>query len=1312
MRIWLKPDRMRAYNISTEDVMDALSNQSVIGSAGRIGRADGQRSEALEYVLTYQGRYNQPEQYENVILRANPNGEFLRLKDVAKVELGSEFYDIYSNLNNHPSAAIMLKQTYGSNATDVIKRIKAKLEELKSSSFPPGMDYEINYDVSSFLNASIDKVLHTLGEAFVLVAIVVFLFLGDWRSTLIPTLAVPVSLIGAFFFMQLFGLTINLITLFALVLAIGIVVDNAIVVIEAVHVKMATEHLSPYQASRKVVHEISGAIVAITFVMAAVFIPVAFMSGPVGIFYRQFSITMATSIVLSGLVALTLTPVLCAIILKNTHGQPRKKSPVDKMIDAFNRGFDKLTGRYTNLLQTIVNRRVITFGILIAFGFGIFGINRVLSSGFIPNEDQGMIYAIIQTPPGSTLERTNDLARQVQQIAEHIEGLQSVSALAGYEVLTDGRGSNAGTCIINLKDWSDRKQNVTEIIHELEEKTRDISGATIEFFGPPAVPGYGSAGGFALRLLDKTNADDYKELEKVNDDFMAALRQRKELKGLFTFFSANYPQYELDINNEAAMQKGVSIGKAMDNLSILIGSTYELGFIRFGTFFKVYVQASPEYRGLPDDILKLYVKNNKDEMVPYSDFMTIKKTHGLNEITRYNMYTSAMITGDAAPGFSSGQAIEAIARAGKEKLPRGYSFDWSGMTREQVLSGNQALFIFGICLVFVYLLLAAQYESFLLPLAVILSLPTGVLGSFFFLKIAGLENNIYAQVALVMLIGLLGKNAILIVEFAIQRQKEGLPALGAAIEGAKERLRPILMTSLAFVAGLLPLCIADGAGAMGNRSIGTAAAGGMLFGTIFGVVLVPGLYVLFATIRKRRPAPKALAALVLVAVMVLSGVGCKTPAASSGPERATVPASFGENTDTNSIATVPYRQFFSDVHLRELIDTALHNNFDVGSALSRIEIAAANMRQSRAALYPEVDAVAAISKYENGDNAVNGVGSDNFVGLRSSWEADLWGKLRNRKKAAAARWLESQEGYRLVVTTLVADIAALYYQLLSLDNEQRVLARNIELQENALEIVQVQKEAGRATELAVQQFRAQLLHTRSLRYSTAQQIAETENQMNFLSGRMGGPVRRDSSLLELTVPERLAAGLPSQLLLNRPDIRAAELELRAAHADIGSARAAFFPSLTLTPYVGYNAFKASLLFDGGSLVWGAAAGLLAPIINRQALKADYARTVAEGRVALMEYQKTISGGFREVVNSLKGIHNYTEYYRLKEQEVESLRQAVAVANDLYLVGRASYLEVITAQRSVLDAELEVTGARKEILLQTVALYRGVGGGWR
>jgi len=851
MRVWLNPDRMRAYNISPDEVMKSLADQSVIGNAGRIGRGDASRSQALEYVLVYSDRFSDVKQYENVILRANPEGEMLRLKDVATVTLGSEFYDIYSNIDGHPSAAIVLKQTYGSNATEVIEKVNAKLAELKKS-FPPGMDYEISYDVSKFLDASTENVMHTLRDAFLLVALVVFLFLGDWRSTLIPIIAVPVSLIGAFIFMQLFGLTINMITLFALVLAIGIVVDDAIVVVEAVHAKMEEEHLSPFNAVRKVIGEISGAVIAITLLMTAVFVPIAFMSGPVGIFYRQFAITMACAIVISGFVALTLTPVLCAMILKNNHGQPRKKTWLNRFLDAFNSGFEKLTGKYVGLLRLIVNRKVITFGILLAFGAGIFGMSQKLPSGFIPSEDQGMVYAIIQTPPGSTLERTNDLSSQLQKIVSKVEGVQSVSSIAGYEVLTEGRGSNAGTCLINLKPWNERKHTVREIIEELEERAKELPGATIEFFEPPAVPGYGAAGGFSLQLLDKTNSGDYNELDKVNREFMKELGKRKELTGLFTFFSANYPQYELEVDNELAMQKGVSIGDAMNTLSIFVGSTYELGFVKFQRFFKVFVQAAPEYRQLPEDVLKLYVKNNRDEMVPFSAFMRIKKTQGANEINRYNMYNTAGIRGEPAKGYSSGEAIKVIQEVAAKTLPRGYDIDWAGLSKDETMRGNEAVYIFLVVLIFVYFVLAAQYESFLIPLSVIFSLPAGIFGAFLLLKIMGLANDIYAQVGMVMLVGLLGKNAVLIVEFAMQKHRDGATVLEAAIEGAKVRFRPILMTSLAFIAGLIPLIIATGAGAIGNRTIGTCALGGMLFGTVFGVIVVPGLYYIFGSLAQGR----------------------------------------------------------------------------------------------------------------------------------------------------------------------------------------------------------------------------------------------------------------------------------------------------------------------------------------------------------------------------------------------------------------------------------------------------------------------------
>jgi HAE1 family hydrophobic/amphiphilic exporter-1 len=846
MRIWLNPERMRAYKVSSKDVMDAISSQSVIGRPGRLGQSSGIYAQSKEYVLVYKGRYNKPEEYGNIIIRADSNGEILHLRDIAKIELGSEFFDIYSNKDGYPSAAIVLKQNYGTNASEVIADVKTKMEELKQS-FPAGMDYEINYDVSKFLDASIEKVIHTLAEAFILVALVVFIFLGDWRSTLIPTLAVPISLIGAFFVMKAFGLSINLVTLFALVLAIGVVVDDAIVVVEAVHAKMASDHVGPYKAVQRVLGEIGGAIVAITLLMTSVFIPITFMPGPVGVFYRQFAITMASSIVLSGIVALTLTPVLCAMILKDTHGQPKRKTPISVFLDGFNWVFEKVTGRYTNFLEKVVTLRTVTFLVLALFSAGIFYVDKILPAGFIPGEDQGMIYAIIQTPPGSTLETTNKVARHLQTLAKQVEGVESVSSLAGYEVLTEGRGSNAGTCIINLKDWSERKQSVKQIIEELEEKTKNF-GAVVEYFQPPAVPGYGAASGLSLRLLDKTTSADYYVFDKINKEFMQNLGKRKELTGLFTFYAANYPQYELIIDNQLAMQKKVSIEDAMNNLDILIGSTYEQGFIRFNNFFKVYTQAGPEFRRYPSDVLNYFVKNEEGEMVPYSAFMTLKKRQGPNEITRYNLYNSAAIRAEPAPGYTTESAINAVKEVARATLPKGYDIAWEGLSYDEEKRGNEALMIFIVVLVFVYMVLAAQYESFILPFAVILSLPAGIFGSLFLLKILGLANDIYAQVGLIMLIGLLGKNAVLIVEFAVQKHGQGMSIRDAAIEGARTRFRPILMTSFAFIAGLIPLVIATGAGAVGNRTIGTSAMGGMLFGTIFGVIVIPGLYYIFGTL--------------------------------------------------------------------------------------------------------------------------------------------------------------------------------------------------------------------------------------------------------------------------------------------------------------------------------------------------------------------------------------------------------------------------------------------------------------------------------
>jgi len=852
MRVWLKPSRMDAYAISADDVVKALKEQNVEAAPGKVGESSGRQAQSMQYVLRYTGKMTTKEQYENVVIKATESGEMLRLKDVADLEFGSLDYDVLSKENGKPSAAIVLKQRPGSNASEVIQNIKERLAYLKETSFPPGMTYTVSYDVSRFLDASISEVLKTLIEAFILVAFVVFLFLQDFRSTLIPVLAVPVSLVGTFAFMQLFGFSINLLTLFALVLAIGIVVDNAIVVVEAVHAKMQEKHLNAREATIESMDEISGAIVAITLVMSAVFVPVAFLSGPVGVFYRQFSVTMAISIVISGVNALTLTPALCTIMLKNTHREHQKENFLSRFFHKFNIGYDKLSDRYGSLLRLIANRRLVTVLVLGGFCMATWGVGSVLPTSFIPTEDQGTIYANVTTPVGATLERTEEVMNEVDKIAQTIKEVESVSSLSGFSMMTDGVGASFGMSTISLKPWKERKATANDIIEQLIEKTKHIKDAEIQFFPPPAVPGFGNASGFEVRLLDKTGSGKLQKTAEVAEKFISELKKRPEIKDVFSSFNPNFPQYMIHIDQDMAAKKGISVDAAMSNLQSLIGSFYATNFILFGQMYKVMIQADPKYRALPDDIMKLRIKNKNGEMVPYAIFSRIERVYGPEQLTRYNMYVSAMLNGEAAAGYSSGEAIKAVEEVAKTALPRGYAYEWSGMTREEVLSGNQVVYIFAICLLFVYLLLSAQYESFFLPLPVILSLPVGIFGSLFFLYIFGLENNIYAQVAMVMLIGLLGKNAILIVEFAILQQKQGKSVLEAAVGGAVARFRPILMTSFAFIAGLIPLMVASGAGAIGNKTIGTAAAGGMLFGTIFGVIIIPGLYVIFAGIGSKK----------------------------------------------------------------------------------------------------------------------------------------------------------------------------------------------------------------------------------------------------------------------------------------------------------------------------------------------------------------------------------------------------------------------------------------------------------------------------
>ncbi len=857
MRVWLNPNRLAVYNMSPQDVTEAIRSQNIEAAPGKTGISSDKLPQQLQYTLQYTGKFSTPEEYGEIVLKALPDGSLLKLKDVAEIDFDSEDYNMISMTDGKPSAAIMIKQRPGSNAKEVIENIKAKMEEIKENSFLPGMDYNISYDVSRFLDASISSVLKTLLEAFILVFIVVYIFLQNFRSTLIPAIAVPVSLIGTFFFMDMLGFSINMLTLFALVLAIGIVVDNAIVVVEAVHVKMERDKLSPYKASVEAMKEIGGAIVAITLVMSAVFVPVGFMSGTVGIFYQQFSLTLAVAIVISGINALTLSPALCALLLKHDRGKSKRPNLLRRFFIVFNRGYDRFERRYNIGLKKYLGRKFFTYATLILFFLATWGMSSILPTGFIPNEDQGMIYVNVNTPPGATLERSEKALNQIQAALLPMNEIETISTLAGYSLMTETEDASYGMGMINLKPWNERDKTAAELLEVYAERTAHIKDAEIQYFLPPTVPGFGNASGFELRLQDRTAAS-FQETARVANMLVDSLNNDPRLQGVTSGFQPNFPQYLLKVDLAQAAKLGVNVNEALESLQSYVGSFYSSNFIRFGQMYKVMLQASPEYRMEPKDIYSLYAKNRNGEMVPYSNFLTMERIFGPNQITRYNMFTSSLITGDAALGVSTGEAIAAVEEVAAKILPRGYALEWSGVSREEKESGGQTILIFGICLLFVYLLLAAQYESLLLPFPVILSLPAGVFGAYFVLQLAGIDNNIYAQVALVMLIGLLGKNAILIIEMANQFRKQGMSILEAAMKGAGSRLRPILMTSFAFICGLIPLMMASGAGALGNRSIGTAAAGGMLIGTMVGIFLVPGLYVVFESLatrlKRNRPA--------------------------------------------------------------------------------------------------------------------------------------------------------------------------------------------------------------------------------------------------------------------------------------------------------------------------------------------------------------------------------------------------------------------------------------------------------------------------
>ncbi|HAY3551104.1 efflux RND transporter permease subunit [Elizabethkingia meningoseptica] len=856
MRIWLKPDRLAANNLSPQEVMAAIKDHNLEAAPGRLGQGS---TETYEYILKYKGKLNQNADYENIVIKANNDGSFLRLKDLARVELGSYTYTAANRVDGKPVAGFAILQTAGSNANEILTEIEKQVDEF-STNLPKGVKPIIMYNSKDFLDASIHQVVETLVIAFILVFIVVYIFLQDFRSTLIPAIAVPVAIIGTFFFLQLFGFSINMLTLFALVLAIGIVVDDAIVVVEAVHSKMEQTGMPVEQATMNSMSEISGAIISITLVMSAVFVPVGFMQGPAGVFYRQFAFTLAIAIIISAINALTLSPALCALFLddpQGEHGHHEKKGFGAKFFRAFNAGFNTMTRKYIYSLKFLIkNKWVAVGGLVLITAISVFLIQKA-PSGFIPTEDQGFVLYAVNTPPGSSLERTHRATEAIDKIVKKENATNHLWVADGLNFISNANASPYSAGFIRLKDYDKRGglKDPDQIAAALTGKVSAVKDANAFFFNFPTVQGFGNVSGFEFMLQDKTNGS-FEQLGATTQAFIGELMKRKEIAFAFTTFASGNPQYSIEVNPEKAKQLGVSITDLMQTMQIYFGSSFVSDFNRFGKYYRVMAQADIPYRTDANSLEGIYVKNNAGEMVPVKTLVTLKRTFGPETVTRNNLFNAVTINGTPKPGYSTGDAIKAVEEVAKQSLPRGYGYEWTGITREEIKAGGQTAFIFLLSILFVYFLLSAQYESYILPFAIILTIPTGIFGVFAFTGLAGIDNNIYVQVGLIMLVGLLAKNAILIVEFAVQRRKAGKTLIESALQASRLRLRPILMTSFAFIIGMMPLVWTQGASAKGNHSIGISTVGGMLTGVLLGIFIIPVLYVIFQYLHEKMPSKK------------------------------------------------------------------------------------------------------------------------------------------------------------------------------------------------------------------------------------------------------------------------------------------------------------------------------------------------------------------------------------------------------------------------------------------------------------------------
>jgi hydrophobe/amphiphile efflux-1 (HAE1) family protein/NodT family efflux transporter outer membrane factor (OMF) lipoprotein len=1346
IRIWLDPNKVAARNMTATDVVNAIREQNVQVAAGALGQQPVSKPVSLELQINAKGRLVEVEEFGNIIVKTGPHGEKTLLKDVARIELGASGYALRSLLDNKTAVALPIFQSPGANAIQLSTDVRKAMDELKKS-FPEGVDYDVVYDPTVFVKHSIEAVLHTLLEAVALVVIVVILFLQTWRASIIPLVAVPVSLVGTFAVMLGLGFSINALSLFGLVLAIGIVVDDAIVVVENVERNIELG-LSPLEATRKAMTEVTGPIVATALVLCAVFVPTAFISGLTGQFYKQFAITIAISTVISAFNSLTLSPALCAVLL---HGHGAKKDIVARAMDRalgwffkpFNRFFHWTGVKYSAGVGRVIRKSAIALvlyaGLVFLTGWGF---NKV-PTGFVPSQDKQYVIAYAQLPEGSSLDRTTDIIRRMTDIGLKTPGVANAVQFPGLSISGFSVAPNAGIVFFGLKPFEERTTKDTSgmaIVGALQQQFSSIKEALVFAFPPPPVMGLGASDGFKLYVEDRADLG-YDALYQNTMGVLGKAWQSKELTSTYSTFTVNVPQIDADIDRVKAKAQDVPLANLFDTMQIYLGSLYVNDFNRFGRTFQVIAQADAPFREHPEDITRLKTRNAKGQMVSLGTLLKVKETHGPDRAMRYNGYPAAEISGGPAPGFSSGQAEATIAKLAAENLPKGMTYEWTDLTYQRILAGNTAVYVYPLCLLLVFLVLAAQYESFRLPLAIILIVPMCLLFAITGVWLKGSDNNIFTQIGLIVLVGLACKNAILIVEFAKDKQHEGMTPFEAAVEACRLRLRPILMTSIAFIAGVFPLVVAKGAGSEMRQAMGIAVFSGMIGVTLFGLFLTPVFYVVLmklgwkkkdattpTTDGHKRPleskgAVAGTALVLLIATLAFNAKAAVGPnyvrPTNAVPQnyKAEELGNWKEGKPLDHLPKGKWWEVYGDTTLNGLEEQAVEANQGLKGAVARVEQARATARVARGALLPTISLDPSFIRQRfspNQDPSFGAITANSLsVPLDLSYEIDLWGKVRRGFESARAQAAASLASYYSVLLTLEADVAQNYFGLRSLDAEIATVNRTVELRKEQLQLVRGRFEGGVGNELDVARAETELANTEAEAAGLAKRRAELENAIAILVGRNPSEFKlaADTAPNWNPQPPVIPAGLPGDLLQRRPDVAEAERNLAAANAQIGVAKASFFPVVSLTASGGYLSGDIETLFNWSSRTWTIGPSISLPIFAGGRIKANYRRSKAAYQESVANYRQQILVAFGDVENSLAGIYHLAKQAEAQNRAVASAQRAADLATQRYTSGLVSYLDVVDANREALTAERARAQLAGQRLVTSVQLIKALGGGW-